>query len=202
MIARVLRIALTVAVGTIGAGCTAKGLPDDTKASGNPYTSEEMPDGKEWTNNLSVNTIESYCYEDAELTCRRYGRLYTWQAAQRACESLGSDWRLPTDNDWRTMAGHYGGVDEDSKDSGKSAYRALVIGGTSAFRAILGGGRQADGQYARLGAHGFYWTSSASSPTSAWFYNFGKGSLALYRQGEGDKQMALSVRCVRESTRQ
>ena len=55
-----------------------------------------------------------------------------------------------------------------------------------------------DGQYARLEAHGFYWTASDNDPSSAPFYNFGKGGQALYRQPQGEKQMAISVRCVRE----
>ena len=97
------------------------------------------------------------------------------------------------------MATHYGGVREDSNDSAKALYQALVIGGSSGFNALLGGGHLADDrQYARLGAHGFYWTASESDPGSAWFYNFGRGGLALHRQSEGDKRMAISVRCVRE----
>jgi uncharacterized protein (TIGR02145 family) len=74
-----------------------------------------------------------------------------------------------------------------------------LIGASSGFNALLGGGRVAeDGQYARLEAHGFYWTASESDPARAWFYNFGKGGLSLNRHREGQKQMALSVRCVRE----
>jgi uncharacterized protein (TIGR02145 family) len=98
------------------------------------------------------------------------------------------------------MATHYGGVREDSDDTGKAAYKALLIGGSSGFNALLGGGRNSDdGQYARLEAHGFYWTASESdSVITAWFYNFGKGGQSLNRQRGGQKQMALSVRCVRE----
>lgn len=96
------------------------------------------------------------------------------------------------------MAKRYGGVSEDSEDKGKAAYKALLLGGSSGFNALLGGRRQPDGQYARLEAHGFYWTASARDPASAPFYNFGKGGLAFHRQPEGEKQMAVSVRCVRE----
>ncbi len=99
---------------------------------------------------------------------------------------------------WRQLAKHYGGVHEDSGDGGKSAYRALLIGGNSGFNAVLGGGRSQDGQYARLEAHGFYWTATEDDPGSAWFYNFGHGGLSLYRQSGGEKQRAFSVRCVRE----
>ena len=52
--------------------------------------------------------------------------------------------------------------------------------------------------YARLEDHGFYWSASESNPGSAWFYNFGKGGLSLNRQREGKKQMAVSVRRVKE----
>ncbi len=160
---------------------------------------KRMADGKQWTtHNLNIETVASYCYEDAERNCRQYGRLYTWESARRGCESLGDGWRLPTDDEWRQLAKKYGGVSQDSNEGGKAAYNALLIGGDSGFNALLGGGRGEDGQYARLEAHGFYWTASETGPGSACFYNFSTGGLALHRQTGGEKQRAYSVRCVRE----
>ena len=95
------------------------------------------------------------------------------------------------------MAKRYGGVSDDSTDKGKAAFTALVSGGPSGFNAVLGGNRS-DGGYARLEAHGFYWTASDNDPRSAPFYNFGQNGQALHRQPEGEKEMAISVRCVRE----
>ena len=167
--------------------------------SGARYPSKRMADGKRWmTHNLDVNISPSYCYEDAEPRCRQYGRLYTWESARRACQSLGDGWRLPTDEEWRRLAKHYGGVSADSEEKGKAAYQALLAGGRSGFNAVLGGGRSEDGQYARLEAHGFYWTSTASDPASGWFYNFGRGGKAFHRQSGGETPRAFSVRCVRE----
>jgi uncharacterized protein (TIGR02145 family) len=161
--------------------------------------SRRMADGKQWTvENLNVDTKPSYCYEDAEQNCSRYGRLYTWESARRACPSLGDGWRLPTDDDWRQLTTRYGGVSQDSSDKGKAAFTALLTGGSSGFDAVLGGGRSPAGEYGRLEAHGFYWTASESDPATAWFYNFGKGGLAVHRQRDGEKQGAFSVRCVRE----
>jgi uncharacterized protein (TIGR02145 family) len=159
-----------------------------------------MPDGKEWTTeNLNVAGDGSYCYEDAELNCSRYGRLYTWESAQRGCRSLGNRWRLPTDDEWRELGRRHGGLREESADSGRAAYTALMAGGSSGFNAVLGGSRVSDQeQYARLEAHGLYWTASESDAATAWFYNFGKGGLSLNRHRNGSKQMAISVRCVRE----
>src|SRR5262245_28509891 len=192
---RFAAIALVTASATLVAACVTHGPAKDLETPFRP-----MADGKQWiTNNLNVAAAGSHCYGDAELNCRRYGRLYSWESAQLGCRSLGDGWRLPTDSEWRQMAKHYGGIREDSDDSGKAAYAALLIDGTSGFNALLGGNRgAADGQYARLEAHGFYWTASETSPTLGLFYNFGKGSLSLNRQSEGDKLMGASVRCIRD----
>ena len=137
----VVSIALSIAFGSVSASLERLSAQDQ-KASGTTYSSKRMADGKQWTTqNLNVNTVPSYCYEDAEPNCRRYGRLYTWESARRGCQSLGDGWRLPTDDEWRQMAKHYGGVSEDSDDSGKAAYKALLTGGSSGFNALLGGGR-------------------------------------------------------------
>jgi uncharacterized protein (TIGR02145 family) len=175
-----------------------EGLTSVGCATSPTIPSRQMPDGKRWmTRNLDVESVPSRCYADAEVNCRRFGRLYTWEAAREACESLGRGWRLPTDDDWRQMARHYGGVREDSEDEGRAAYGALMTGGRSWFDASLGGGRvPGEGGYSRLEAHGFYWTASESGRATAWFYNFGQGGLSLNRQGGGDKEMAISVRCV------
>lgn len=182
----------------IGAGCSTDRTATAEKGSAGTDASRRMADGKEWTtSNASIDLDGSYCYADSDVNCRRYGRLYTWPAAVRACAVLGGGWRLPTDADWRGLAERYGGAREASRDSGKAAYSALVSGGSSGFDAVLGGDRE-NGEFARLGAHGFYWTASETGAGRAVFYNFGEGGRSLNRQTEGSKQMAVSVRCVRE----
>jgi len=194
----VVSIALTIAFGCVSTFLEPLSAQDQ-KTSGTMSSSKRMADGKEWMiHNLDLNTLPSYCYDDAEVNCLQYGRLYTWESARRACQSLGNGWRLPRDDEWRQLAKHYGGVSQDSDDKGKAAYKALLAGGGSGFNAVLGGGRSDDGRYARLEAHGFYWTASETDPASGWFYNFGRGGQALHRQSGGEKQRAFSVRCVRE----
>ena len=164
----------------------------------NIYHFKQMPDGKLWlTENVRVNRPESFCQNDSAELCNQYGRLYSWSSATIACNSLGNDWRLPTNEEWQALAKHYGGVYDDSEDKGKSAYFYLLEGGSSGFNALLGGNREANGNYERLGAHGFYWTSTEYDSTNAWFYNFGIGS-TLLNHHTGDKQMAVSVRCIKD----
>jgi len=158
--------------------------------------SQPMPDGKRWTiANLNAEIPASYCYNDDPANCGRYGRLYTWEAAQKVCGTLGPAWRLPSMEDWKKLAQIYGGLFEDGPDNGKVAYRELLAGGRSGLEMLLGGGRE-DHEYARLEAHGFYWSASEESPTNARYLNFGKGSRAVYDQHGGKKTDAHSVRCV------
>ena len=182
----VLAVAVSIAFGPVSAARFAGSSGKDQDPSGAKYSFKRMADGKNWTTvNLNVDTDGSYCYEDSDLNCGRYGRLYTWDSAQRGCQSLGDGWQLPTNDEWRQLAKHHGGLREESADSGRAAYVALLTGGNSGFNALLGGSRVSDEeQYARLEAHGFYWTASDSGATTAWFYNFGKAgypSIAIAR---------------------
>ena len=114
---RAVVITLTIAFACVGASCSDRS-----------HSSRRMADGKYWTtDNLNVNTDPSFCFDDAEANCRRDGRLYTWESAQRACQSLRDGWRLPTNDEWRQLAKAYGGVRDDSDDSGGAAFKALLI---------------------------------------------------------------------------
>jgi uncharacterized protein (TIGR02145 family) len=166
------------------------------RLSASDRASKLMPDGKSWTlANLSVEIPGSYCYDDDPSKCERYGRLYTWAGAQEACGSLGPSWRLPSMEEWKRLARIYGGLFGDGPGNGKVAYRELMAGGRSGLEMRLGGGREEDG-YARLEAHGFYWSTSEESPISVRFLNFGKGSGTAFDQNGGGKTDAYSVRCV------
>jgi len=183
---RALASVLSVVLGFSGAACVV-------------HSFTRMPDGKQWTTeNLHASIPSSYCYEDSDANCRQYGRLYTWESAQHACASLGHGWRLPSEDEWRQLAKSVGGAFDDSHDDGHAAYAALMTGGGAGFNAVLGGGRSEHGEYTRAGAHGFYWTITQHDSATAWFYNFAQGGQAIYRQPEGEKGRAFSVRCVRE----
>jgi uncharacterized protein (TIGR02145 family) len=169
---------------------------------GNIYTIKTFPGSKIWmTENLKINIPGSYCYDGKTENCDRYGRLYTWTSAIEGCMALGKDWHLPTNEEWQQMASSFGGVRDNSKDSGRTAYSALMVGGRSQFDALFGGSRDPDSVYRRLEAHGFYWTATETSAGTAWFYNFGKNGKMLNRHEDGEKQRAASVRCVRDVKR-
>jgi uncharacterized protein (TIGR02145 family) len=155
-----------------------------------------MPDGKRWTiANMNLDIPGSYCYDDDPSKCERYGRLYIWTAAQVACNSLKSPWRLPSMEDWKGLARSYGRLSGDGAGDGKEVYRQLLVGGRSGLEMLLGGGRQ-EHEFARLEDHGFYWSTSEESPTSVRILNLAKGRGAAFDQDGGKMTHAYSVRCV------
>ena len=61
-----------------------------TTSDGNTYAFKTMKDGKRWmTQNLNIKIQDSYCYEDKEENCRKYGRLYTFKAAKKDADYWG-----------------------------------------------------------------------------------------------------------------
>ncbi|MDR0517648.1 MAG: hypothetical protein LBH25_11450 [Fibromonadaceae bacterium] len=47
--------------------------------------------------NLKYNAKGSKCYDNKEENCQKYGRLYNWETAKKACPS---GWHLPSNEEW------------------------------------------------------------------------------------------------------
>lgn len=149
--------------------------------------------------NLNFKTPEgSWFYEDKPENGEKYGRLYTWEAARKACPE---GWRLPSALEWRRMAAQFGGADEDAADGGTAAYEALAEDGYSNFAALLGGNRRYSGAFGDLGASGYYWsgteTESSRGAGEAFAFNFSGATRAL-RSTKLSKSLGASCRCVKE----
>lgn len=165
---------------------------------GNSYTYRRLKDGKLWmTKNLNLEIEGSYCYIGFSKYCDEYGRLYNWDAANNGCAQLGNGWRLPSYDEWREMAKHYGGADSDANDYGEAAYADLMDGGFSYFSALLGGYRSSSGDFYDLKRSGLYWSSSDSSFEHAWSFFF-KGDNRRLLWGGYLKSIARSVRCIKD----
>ena len=91
--------------------------PFTDKRDGNIYQTVQLRDGKTWMGeNLRYHMPGSYLAdekpEDGPLgthpsyNCKRYGRLYSWEAAQR---SAPKGWHLPEASEWEKMLNAYGG---------------------------------------------------------------------------------------------
>ena len=81
--------------------------------------------------NLNYKIGNSWCYDNKDANCKKYGRLYTWNAAMKACPE---GWRLPDREDWRELTRavdanaaytgdipeHYRDIDNDAGEKLKS----------------------------------------------------------------------------------
>ena len=152
---------------------------------GQAYQWVRLKDGKKWmAKNLNYQIADTWCYKEDAINCQKYGRLYTWQAANNACPK---GWRLPSDEDWWAMTGHYGkaynsyaGQEKvEGKDDGEVAYQALIKNGDTGFNALLSGSYASDEGFDYLDVLGCYWTSSANNSSNALGYYFLIHSLSL-----------------------
>ncbi len=62
--------------------------------------------------NLNEPTEDSYCYDDNLQNCEKYGRLYSFKAAQKACPA---GWHLANSNDEREMLRVLGESDQEKQ---------------------------------------------------------------------------------------
>ena len=160
---------------------------------------EKMTDNNWWTaQNLNAGIPGSYYYNDSAVYCQKYGRLYTYEAAQKVCISLGEGWHIPSTDEWHTLLKHYGGAFKEAESTGKEAFERLLRKEKPTFAMTLAGNRNIDGTYGRIGAHGFYWTSTELNNDNAGFLNFASGKKVLFLQPDMEKMRAISVRCVKK----
>jgi len=160
--------------------------------------------GKTWMKkNLNIKTASgSWCYNDSDSYCNKYGRLYTWEAATKACPS---EWHLPSRDEWGVLAKAAGGTGDYGY--GGTAGTALKAkngwkyngNGTDnfGFSALPGGYRYTDGGFYGAGDIGRWWTATEGGSGSAYYRNMGYdydyvGEYYLVR-GFG-----FSVRCVKD----
>ena len=146
--------------------------------------------------NLNYKTANSFCYNDSTKYCEKYGRLYTWAAANTACPS---GWHLPTNAEFETLFTAVGGSSNAgtklkstsgwNEDNGTNDYSfsALPVG----YRSAFGGYNRREGDGAN------FWSSTGSDSSDAYYmylYYFG-GNVELRSDS---KDNGFSVRCVKD----
>jgi uncharacterized protein (TIGR02145 family) len=135
--------------------------------------------------NLNINTEGSSCYNYQDDYCKKYGKLYNWEAAKKVCPS---GWRLPTDKDWELLIANSGGEDE--------AGNRLKWNGSSGFNALLGGLSNNRG-FCLVDFCGAYWTADSYDNLRAWYYYFNNKD-GLVTKTYFNKNYGFSVRCIKE----
>ncbi len=155
-------------------------------------------EGQIWiAENVNYETNGSYCYEEEYGNCQKYGRLYTWDAAQSACPD---DFRLPTLDEWKILIRNVGGQDlagYSLKSSG-GWHDDYTGNGSNAFgfKALPGGFRNSEGEYFDLSDYASFWSASEADSQNGYYVSISYED-ALAELDKSDKHYAQSVRCVK-----
>jgi uncharacterized protein (TIGR02145 family) len=159
-------------------------------------------------------TSGAYCnYNNDEGHVATYGRLYNWYAVDDSRNIAPAGWHVPTDEEWKQLEMYLGmsqaeaddlgwrGTDEGGKlkESGTTHWWPPNEGATneSGFTALPGGYRGRGGNFYDMGSHAYFWSSSEYDSFSAWSRGLGYDYSQVGRDYV-DKQLGLSVRCVRD----
>lgn len=147
----------------------------------NPNSFVDSRDGKRYTmvkigsrnwmaENLDYRTMDSFCYANDERNCASFGRLYTWEAANRACPD---GWSLPESDDMN--------------------YQDFTLDN---FDAQDAGQKIEDGRFYDIAERGYFWLSNAKGDKAdAMVFKGGKIENLSY---PSPKRNAFSVRCVQD----
>jgi len=144
----------------------------------------------------------SWCYEDKADNCKKYGKLYDWNTANKACPS---GWHLPSPLEWRDLAVAVGDVDVQGKSlKAKTGWNwndeANADGnGTDdyGFSALPGGNRAPDGKFNDIGTFGSWWSTQLGW-SLAYNRNIIYGGFGYFGNSNGMKY-GYSVRCVADT---
>ncbi len=148
--------------------------------------------------NLNFKTDKySYCYGRKTTNCDKYGRLYRWEAAVKACPE---GWHLPTDKEWQILEKELGMSDtylgKSNTWRGSNQGEKLMKDTTLGFNAELGGYFNPPSNYFLGGMQAFYWTASEKGGL-AWYRQLYKDSKQIFRNIRA-KSWGMSVRCVKD----
>ena len=134
------------------------------------------------------NTAASYCYNNSADSCAKYGRLYTWVAAMKACPD---EWHLPTEKEWKTLSTY---KNESCGNSGCFISHGWQYqGGTDIYGfSIIPAGEQVSGKFRNIGKTARFWLGTDKYPNHAKYVEV--TSIGNYDQY---KNNAYSVRCIK-----
>jgi len=171
--------------------------------------------------NLNYKTVDSYCYNNNEKNCARYGRLYTWATAMDSVgvfsekgKGCGYDkkcspmypvrgicfngWHIPDDEEWNRLFAM-------SSDSIGAKLKSVFGWGISSgngkdlfgFSALPAGYRDYVGSYYGDSTQTFFWSSTERDWYRALFVGLQKHDGVGAQWGYG-KDYAISIRCVKD----
>lgn len=172
--------------------------------------------------NLDYCTSGSWCYDNNQANCDKYGRLYTWSSAMGLSSSFNATeanpaipaqgicpegFHVPTTDEWDALgefAASATGSDNNSLRSVDSWTSSMSTPGSDDFGfAAYGSGRYYMNNFADLGFKAYFWTSEEDNtpelgdPVRHSLIRSLSGMIDAMGFGNSNKADGLSLRCVK-----
>lgn len=146
-------------------------------------------------------------YNNDENNVATYGRLYTWEAAKKACPD---DWHLPTDNEWKQLEMAIGMSQSEANDTlSRGTNIGTKLKATSGwnsngngtddfgFSALAGSYGASANYFGYIGNSGYWWSATEGNYDDAWLRSMSYGSSGVNRYSSG-VGARFSARCVKD----
>ena len=167
------------------------------------------------TNSQWLNTTNGACAisGNSPVNDSLFGKLYNWFAVADQRGLCPNGWHVAAESDWQLLEansgmpasdlGLLGGRGEVQNVGGKlksisALWSAPNTGAndSSGFSGLPGGTRELNGSYNALGSDAYWWTSTATTSSHAWYRNLNSGIGDVFRF-DNNKHLGYSIRCVK-----
>lgn len=188
------------------------------KRDDNRYKTVTIGENTWMAENLRFAAPDSYCYEDKDIRCKSYGRLYPWHVAMRLSSDYVDNsmsggimaehqgvcpegWHMPSNEEWislgqKALNMRRGGIGSALKSKEGWVRGGAPISAVSGFNALPAGSRFADGEYAELGTSAYFWAAQGGDGQGAVYWNM-IHSKDDFASMEDFENFSFSVRCVK-----
>lgn len=151
--------------------------------------------------NLNYKKRNSWCFNNKVANCKKYGRLYDWKTAMKACPN---GWHIPSAAEWDNLVDYLGGSNvagSKMKETGTTHWNSPNTDATneSGFTALPSGFRSTVGYFNDLGNNNGWWSATeySSSTTAVWTWILYNDENIIDRKAN-NKEYGFSVRCLRD----
>jgi uncharacterized protein (TIGR02145 family) len=173
---------------------TGDGAKFTDSRDGKTYKTVKIGTAVWMAENLNFAAEGSECYENNAGNCEKYGRLYDWATALKACPA---GFHLPTNDEWTALVNYAGGEDKAGKKLKSAAGWNENGNGTNdfGFSALPGGYGGPVGNFYGAGDYGYWWSATEDDADGA-RYRFMYYDNEDVNWGSDNKASLISVRCV------
>lgn len=136
------------------------------------------------------NNQPAWCYYDNDpANGEIYGKLYNWYAVNDQRGLAPEGWKIPSDQDWTTLADFW---DEDVAGT-KMKSKSGNGNNSNGFPGLMAGCRLFNGVF--INNSSYWWSSTDAQRCCTWIHQHYNGNV---RRDNYGKEYGLSVRCLRD----